>query len=163
MRRTSLAALTILFFALGSALGAALTAVKGYAAPDTGHAYARARELWERLGSPSEVPSNSIWAIPLPLWPRRVRFGRALGREFAKPKPSAERYSRTRSGSPVLWSKSKACRKVGSIPSAARRARAGTPLARGNGFPAPRRSARATAAGHSAAGYRGPRPAPARA
>ena len=37
-----------------SALGAALRAVKGHAAPETGHAYARARELWEQLGSPSE-------------------------------------------------------------------------------------------------------------
>ena len=39
---------------LRSALGAALTYTKGYAAPETGHAYARARELWEQLGSPSE-------------------------------------------------------------------------------------------------------------
>jgi hypothetical protein len=37
-----------------SALGAALMAAKGYAAPETGHAHARARELWEQLGSPSE-------------------------------------------------------------------------------------------------------------
>ena len=37
-----------------SALGAVLLAVKGYGAPETGHAYARARELWEQLGSPSE-------------------------------------------------------------------------------------------------------------
>ena len=37
-----------------SALGAVLHAVKGLAAPETGHAYARARELWEQLGSPSE-------------------------------------------------------------------------------------------------------------
>jgi class 3 adenylate cyclase/predicted ATPase len=37
-----------------SALGAVLMLVKGYAAPETGHAYARARELWEQLGSPSE-------------------------------------------------------------------------------------------------------------
>src|SRR5262249_42909953 len=35
-------------------LGAALIAVKGYTAPETGQAYARARELWEQLGSPSE-------------------------------------------------------------------------------------------------------------
>jgi predicted ATPase len=35
-------------------LAAALQAVKGAGAPETGHAYARARELWERLGSPSE-------------------------------------------------------------------------------------------------------------
>jgi hypothetical protein len=37
-----------------SALGAALMVVKGFAAPETGHAYARARVLWEQLGSPSE-------------------------------------------------------------------------------------------------------------
>jgi predicted ATPase len=37
-----------------SALGALLIAVKGRAAPETGQAYARARELWEQLGSPSE-------------------------------------------------------------------------------------------------------------
>jgi len=37
-----------------SGLGAALLIVKGFAAPETGHAYARARELWEQLGSPSE-------------------------------------------------------------------------------------------------------------
>ena len=29
--------------------------VKGHAAPETGQAYARARELWEQLGSPSEL------------------------------------------------------------------------------------------------------------
>ena len=37
-----------------SSLGAVLQGVKGHAAPETGHVYARARELWERLGSPSE-------------------------------------------------------------------------------------------------------------
>jgi class 3 adenylate cyclase/predicted ATPase len=36
------------------ALGAVLFVVKGHAAPETGQAYARARELWEQLGSPSE-------------------------------------------------------------------------------------------------------------
>jgi predicted ATPase len=36
------------------ALGAVLHAVKGQVAPETGQAYARARELWERLGYPSE-------------------------------------------------------------------------------------------------------------
>ena len=39
---------------LRSALGAVLQGVKGLAAPETGHAYARARELWEQLGTPSE-------------------------------------------------------------------------------------------------------------
>ena len=37
-----------------SALGALLRFVKGQAAPETGQAYARTRELWEQLGSPSE-------------------------------------------------------------------------------------------------------------
>ena len=37
-----------------SALGPVLQALKGLAAPETGHAYARARELWEQLGAPSE-------------------------------------------------------------------------------------------------------------
>jgi class 3 adenylate cyclase/predicted ATPase len=37
-----------------SALGAVLNAVKGHSAPETGRAYARARDLWEQLGSPSE-------------------------------------------------------------------------------------------------------------
>jgi predicted ATPase len=37
-----------------SALGPVLIAVKGIAAAETGRAYARARKLWEQLGSPSE-------------------------------------------------------------------------------------------------------------
>jgi predicted ATPase len=37
-----------------SALGAALILVKGFSAPEAGHAYARGRELWEQLDSPSE-------------------------------------------------------------------------------------------------------------
>ena len=37
-----------------SSLGAALRFVKGLAAPETGHAYARALELWEQLGAPAE-------------------------------------------------------------------------------------------------------------
>ena len=37
-----------------SSLCAVLQAVKGYASPETGQAYSRARELWEQLGSPSE-------------------------------------------------------------------------------------------------------------
>ena len=37
-----------------SALGAVFRYVKGQAAPEMGRAFARARELWEQLGSPSE-------------------------------------------------------------------------------------------------------------
>jgi class 3 adenylate cyclase/predicted ATPase len=39
---------------LWSALGAVLNAVKGAAAPETGEAYSRARQLWEQLDYPSE-------------------------------------------------------------------------------------------------------------
>ena len=59
---------------LRSALGAVFIATKGAAAPETGHAFGRARELWEQLGSPAEFLSfplrslaimgsaaNSIW------------------------------------------------------------------------------------------------------
>jgi class 3 adenylate cyclase/predicted ATPase len=37
-----------------STLGVVLNVVKGFAAPEPGHALARARELWEQLGSPAE-------------------------------------------------------------------------------------------------------------
>jgi class 3 adenylate cyclase/predicted ATPase len=40
--------------AFWSSLSAALRAAKGQGASETGHAYARARELWERVGFPSE-------------------------------------------------------------------------------------------------------------
>lgn len=36
-----------------SSLGALLLAINGYAAPETGHAYDSARDLWEQLGYPS--------------------------------------------------------------------------------------------------------------
>jgi class 3 adenylate cyclase len=39
---------------LRSALGAVLLSARGYAAPETGQTYARARALWEQLGSPSD-------------------------------------------------------------------------------------------------------------
>jgi class 3 adenylate cyclase/tetratricopeptide (TPR) repeat protein len=54
---------------LCSALGAALQAVKGYAAHETGHAHARARELWEQLGSPSEF-------LQIPYGQSRYHVGR---------------------------------------------------------------------------------------
>jgi hypothetical protein len=37
-----------------SSLAAVLQAVRGSAAPEAGNIYARARDLWEQLGSPSE-------------------------------------------------------------------------------------------------------------
>ena len=62
-----------------SALGAVLFAVKGFAAPETGHAYARARELWEQLGSPSEF-----------LW---VPYGQSLHHVFRGEFDLAQRFA----------------------------------------------------------------------
>jgi tetratricopeptide (TPR) repeat protein len=45
---------------LCSALGAALRAIKGLAAPETGAAYTQALELWEQLGSPPEFVEISF-------------------------------------------------------------------------------------------------------
>jgi predicted ATPase len=39
---------------LRTGLGAALMVVRGFAAPETGQVYGRARQLWEQLGSPAE-------------------------------------------------------------------------------------------------------------
>jgi predicted ATPase len=52
---------------LRSALGTVLLVVRGFAAPETGEAFARSRELWEQLGSPSEF--------------LRVPFGQSLYHE----------------------------------------------------------------------------------
>ncbi len=104
-----------------SALGAVLQAVKGYAAPETGHAYARARELWEQLGSPSEFLQIPYGQSRLSHVPRRIRFGAALGRGFAASEPSAQRFRRARSGSLLLRSKPDVCRQVCVIPVASGR------------------------------------------
>ncbi len=73
-----------------SALGAVLMAVKGYAAPETGHAYARARELWEQLGSPSEFLQFPMGSLSITCTAANG-FGAALGRGFAASEPSAQR------------------------------------------------------------------------
>jgi len=52
-----------------SALAAVLTAVRGQAAPETGYAYARARELWEHLGSSEEF-------LQVPFGQSRYHVGR---------------------------------------------------------------------------------------
>jgi class 3 adenylate cyclase/tetratricopeptide (TPR) repeat protein len=44
-----------------SSMGVALRFVKGLAAPETGRALARARELWEQLGSPSDFVQVPYW------------------------------------------------------------------------------------------------------
>jgi class 3 adenylate cyclase len=71
-----------------SALGAVFMAVKGQAAPEAGHAYARARAVGA-AGFSLGVPSRSLWAVSPSLVPRRIGFGDALGRGFAASEPRA--------------------------------------------------------------------------
>jgi class 3 adenylate cyclase/predicted ATPase len=59
-----------------SALAAVLNAVKGFAAPETGHAYDRAVGLWEQLGSPSAFLQISYGQARYHL--NRGELGRAL-------------------------------------------------------------------------------------
>jgi predicted ATPase len=72
-----------------SALDAALRAVKGLAAPETGQAYARARELWEELGSPAEFVQIPFGQSRYHAYPWRIRFSAAVGRGFAASQPPA--------------------------------------------------------------------------
>jgi predicted ATPase len=55
---------------LRSALGTVLLALKGYAAPETGQAYARARVLWSQLDFPSEY-----LRVPWGQWAHDVNRG----------------------------------------------------------------------------------------
>ena len=104
-----------------SALGAVLRGVKGHAAPETGQAYARARELWEQLGSPSEFLRVPYGQSLYHAVPRRIGSGAAPGRGFVASEPSAQRCCRARSGSLFLRSKPDVCRQVCVIPIASGR------------------------------------------
>src|SRR5262249_4407800 len=85
-----------------TALGAVLIAVKGGGAPETGQAYTRARELWERLGSPAEF-------LQIPYGQSRYHVARGeleiatSGFRFSASQWSAQRFRWARSGSPKLW------------------------------------------------------------
>ncbi|MBV8119315.1 MAG: hypothetical protein JO081_05170 [Alphaproteobacteria bacterium] len=57
-----------------------MTFVKGFAAPETGQAYTRARELWGELGSPSEVPQAGFGELIY----HNVRGERALSLRLAE-------------------------------------------------------------------------------
>jgi predicted ATPase len=70
-----------------SALGAVLFAVKGQAAPETGRAYTRARELWEQLGSPSEFVQAPYGESRYHVFRGEFGLGAALGREFTATEP----------------------------------------------------------------------------
>ena len=65
-----------------SSLGTVLQSVKGYAADETGRTLARARELWEQLGSPAEF-LQVAYAVDLSRDSRRTNIGASPGRRFA--------------------------------------------------------------------------------
>ena len=95
---------------LCTALGAVLLGVKGPSAPEMGHAYARARELWEQLGSPSEFLQIPYGQARYHLYRGELDVGAALGRGFAASEPSTQRFRWARSRALLLRSKPYACR-----------------------------------------------------
>jgi predicted ATPase len=67
-----------------SALGMVLKAVKGEAAPETGHAYTRARELWEQLGSPSEFLHIHFGAVSYHAFHGELELAMRLGEDLLR-------------------------------------------------------------------------------
>jgi predicted ATPase len=67
-----------------SASGAVLRAVKGVAAPETGDAYARARELWEQLGSPSEFLQVPLGQSRFHMFRGEFDLARCLDKELLR-------------------------------------------------------------------------------
>ena len=57
------------------AVGPALIAVKGFAAPEVERAYTRARELCERLGDPAGAFPRPVWTVDRAFGARRVTEG----------------------------------------------------------------------------------------
>ena len=104
-----------------SALGSVLRAIKGYAAPETGQVYARARELWEHLGSPSEF-------LHIPFGQSVYHMGRGeldlvqrLDEDLLRLSRQRNDFRRARSGPLVFRSRPDACRPLCSIPIASGR------------------------------------------
>jgi predicted ATPase len=98
-----------------SALGASLIAVKGFAAPETGHAYARARVLWEQLGSPSEFLQVPHGQSLYHLIRGELSLAQRLDEDLLGLSPSAQRCRRARSGPPVHRPKPDVCRQIRGI------------------------------------------------
>ena len=92
-----------------SALSAVLQAVKGCAAPETGLAYARARELWEQLGSPSEFLGVPFGQSTYHVIRGELDLALHLDEDLLR-LSRAQRFRRARSRLPVLWSGPDVCR-----------------------------------------------------
>ena len=94
------------------ALGAVLLAVKGQAAPETGHAFARAQGLWEQLGSPSEFLEIPYGQSRYHAVRGELDLARRLDENLLESEPSPQRLCRVSSGSHVLRSKPDVCGQV---------------------------------------------------
>ena len=104
-----------------SALGAVLRARQRPGGAGNGPCLCPRTRAVGAAGFPLGVPSRPLWAVSLSRVPRRTRSGAALGRGFAASEPSAQRFRRARSGSPLLRSKPDVCRQVCFIPVASGR------------------------------------------
>ncbi len=67
-----------------SALGGVLLSKKGPAAAETGHAYARARELWEQLGSPSEFLGVPLGQSRYHMWRGELDLAQRLAEDLLR-------------------------------------------------------------------------------
>jgi predicted ATPase len=76
---------------LQSALGMPLIATKGYAAPETGAAYARARAV-RADGACRSAPPDRVWPLGLPRRGRRAPDGAPAGRAVPLPRKGPGRY-----------------------------------------------------------------------
>ena len=104
-----------------SALGAVLHTVKGNAAPETGHAYARARELWEQLGSPAEFIGVPFGQSRHHVFRGELDLAQRLDEDLLRLSRQRNDFGWARSGALLLWSKPDVCRKVCFIPIASGR------------------------------------------
>ena len=104
-----------------SALGAVLGSVKGNAAPETGHAYARARELWDQLGSPSGFLHIPFGQSRYHAFRGELDSALRLAEDLLRLSRQRNDSGRARSGSLLLRSHPDVCRQVCFIPVASGR------------------------------------------
>ena len=99
-------------FDLLSALGAAFTAVKGNAAPETGHIYARALALWEQLDFPSEFLHIPYRQSRYHANCGRLDLAQRVDEDLLRVSRPRNDFCWARSGSRLLWSYPNGCRQV---------------------------------------------------
>ena len=97
---------------LCGALGAALRYVKGQAAPEMGHAFARARVLWEQLGSPSEFLYVPYGQSRYHTYRGELDVAQQLDEDLLRLSRERNEFRWHRPGSRLLRSRPIACRQI---------------------------------------------------